>query len=228
MTTMSRSITVLLVDEDTQDRQTVRRLLSRDEEISVVGEAASAGEAIRHIRELQPRVVMLDIGLAQDSDIDITRVARVMAPDTRILVLTRCHDIQSLTSLIALQVSGYVLKTATAGEIRRAAHEAAVGRPVFSPAVAHYVMGLLRRDRGDIHGRQAAKATLTARQAEVLELLGQGLRNREIAGALDIRIRTVEVHIEQILLKLGATNRTEAVVNAIKRGLLPEFTGERV
>ena len=228
MTTGSRSITVLLADEDTQDRQTIRCLLARDEEISVVGEAASAGEAIRHIRELEPRVVMLDIGLAQDSDIDITRVARATAPDTRILVLTKCHDIQSLNSLIVLRVSGYLLKTATANEICRATHDAAMGRAVFSPEVAHYVMGLLRGDRGDIHGRQAARTGLTARQVEVLELIGQGLRNREIAGALGIRIRTVEVHIEQILLKLGATNRTEAVLNAIKSGLLPELTGERV
>ena len=227
MTTMSRSITVLLVDEDAQDRQTIRRLISRDEEISVVGEAASASEAIRHVRELQPQVVMLDIGLAQDSDIDITRVARAMAPNTRILVMTTCHDIPSLNSLIALQVSGYLLKTATAHEIRRAAHETAVGRPVFSPEVAHYVMGLLRGDRGHIHGAKVARTSLTARQTEVLELVGQGLRNREIAGALGIRIRTVEVHIEQILLKLGATNRTEAVLNAIKSGLLPELVGER-
>lgn len=222
MTAVSPSITVLLVDEDTRDRQTMRRLLSGDEDISVVGEAASAGEAIRHVRELQPQVVMLDMGLAQDSDIDITRVARAMAPDTRILVMTTCHDIQSLNSLIVLQVSGYLLKTATALEIRRAAHDAAMGRPVFSPEVAHYVLGLLRGDRGDSHGRQAARTSLTARQLEVLELIGQGLRNREIAGGLGIRIRTVEVHVEQILLKLGATNRTEAVLNAIKSGLLPE------
>ncbi len=228
MTTGLRSITVLLVDEDTQDRQTMRRLLSRDEEISVVGEAGSAGEAIRHIRELEPQLVMLDIGLAQDADIDITRVARAMAPDTRILIMTKCHDIQSLNSLIVLQASGYLLKTATAHEIRSAAHDAAMGRPVFSPEVAHYVMGLLRGDRGDIHGRQAARTSLTARQVEVLELIGQGLRNREIASALGIAVRTVEVHIEQILLRLGATNRTEAVVNAIKSGLLPEFTGETI
>ncbi len=228
MTTVLRSITVLLADEDTQDRQTIRRLLSSDEEISVVGEAASAGEAIRHIRELEPRVVMLDIGLAQDSDIDITRVARAMAPDTRILIMTKCHDIQSLNSLIVLQVAGYLLKTATAHEIRSAAHDAAMGRPVFSPEVAHYVMGLLRGYRGDSHGRQAARSSLTARQVEVLELVGQGLRNREIAGALGIAVRTVEVHIEQILLKLAATNRTEAVANAIKSGLLPEFTAERI
>ena len=228
MTTISRSITVLLADEDTEDRQTIRCLLSRDEEISVVGEAASADAAIRHIKELQPQVVMLDIGLAQDSNIDITRVARAMAPDTRILIMTKCHDIQSINSLIVLQVSGYLLKTATAHEIRRAAHDAAMGRPVFSPEVAHYVMGLLRGGRGDIHGRQAARTSLTARQVEVLELIGQGLRNREIAGALGIGIRTVEVHIEQILLKLGATNRTEAVVNAVKSGLLPEFTGGRI
>ena len=89
-------------------------------------------------------------------------------------------------------------------------------------------MGLLRGDRGDSHGRQAARTSLTARQTEVLELIGRGLRNREIAGALGIRIRTVEAHIEQILLKLGATNRTEAVLNAIKSGLLPESTVERV
>lgn len=147
MTTAPHPINVLLVDDDPEDLQTLKHLLSTDGRIGVVREASSAAEAIDCLRELHPDVVMLDIGLAQSQAGDTTRVWKAMLHDSRILVIANSGDLESPDPLITLEISGFLLKTADPQEIRLAVHEAAAGRPVFSSEVARRLVSLLREGR---------------------------------------------------------------------------------
>lgn len=208
---------MVLVDDHPIFRQGIKALLGRDRSIKVIGEAVDRDDAIAVMSKLQPDVALLDIRLKEGSGIDVTRAGKELFPNTKILVLTAYDDDRYVRSLARLGVNGYLLKTVSAPELRMAVHYVAEGGLVFPPAIADQVSALME------NGTKAATPTrfnrdLTAREAEVLEHMGQGLRNREIAESMGVSIKTVETHIEQVLLKLGAKNRTQAVLIALKAG----------
>jgi len=231
-------ISVVIVDDHELVRQGVRKLLSRDARIRVVGEAVGSDEAISLIGQLQPDVALTDIRLQQGSGIDVSRAARNVAPNTRVLVLSAYDDDQYVSSAMRLGVSGYLLKTVSAKELTRAIHDAVEGQLVFSPLISNKVKILLQKASIEVcpevstgigsneeNGKEtthvlSGDTNLTIREAEVLEHLALGLRNSEIASAMGISLKTVEAHIEHILLKLGARSRTQAVLWALRSGLL--------
>ena len=228
---VQKRIAVVLVDDHELARQGLKRVLSRDASIGVVGEAISSCEAIPLITRLQPNVVILDVRLSTGSGFEVSRAIRELAPDTRILILTAYDDLQYVASLARLGVSGYLIKTCSAEELIGAVHYAAKGWLVFSPEIADRLAGVLCRNIGSpSHHTWAYRDSsdeptpswkvdraLTTRETEVLEHMCLGLRNSEIADSMGIAQKTVEVHIHRIFLKLGAKNRTQAVVNLLRR-----------
>lgn len=225
--------TVILVDDHELARQGVRKLLGNDASIEVVGEAESCWRAISLIAELRPEVVILDVRLRDGSGIQVTRAAGKLAPDSRILVLSAYDDSQYVISMVKLGVSGYLTKTLSSEDLIRAVHYAAEGWLVFSPDIADKVASLLRRNAsaplyeskgeggcGELARGQRSGEGLTGREAEVLQHMFRGLRNRDIAEAMGISIKTVEVHMHRILLKLGARNRSQAIVSSLGMGYL--------
>jgi DNA-binding NarL/FixJ family response regulator len=226
------TITVILVDDHELARHGVRKLLSSDASIEVVGEAESSSEAISLIARLRPRVVILDVRLRQGNGIEVSRAVKKLAPDTRILVLSAYDDSQYVVSMVKLGVSGYLTKRSSAEDLIRAVHCAAEKWLVFSPDIADKLASLLRRNGGapfdEAKGdeglgevaRERSGRSLTGREAEVLQHMFHGLRNHEIADAMGISSKTVETHIHRILLKLGAKNRSQAIVNSLGLGYL--------
>lgn len=226
------TITVILVDDHELARHGVRKLLSSDASIEVVGEAESSSEAISLIARLRPEVVILDIRLRQGNGIEVSRAVKKLAPDTKILVLSAYDDSQYVVSLVKLGVGGYLTKSSSAEDLIRAVHYAAKGWLVFSPDIADKLAKLVRGNGdapfdeakgggglGEV-ARERSGESLTGREAEVLQHMVRGLRNRDIAEAMGISSKTVEIHIHKILLKLGAKNRSQAIVNSLGLGYL--------
>lgn len=225
-------IRVVLVDDHELARHGVRQLLASDSDIEVVGEAESSWGAISLITRLRPEVAILDIRLRQGNGIEVSRSVKKLSPDTRILVLSAYDDSQYVVSMVKLGVSGYLTKSSSAQDLIKAVHYAARGWLVFSPDIADKLADLLQRDDGgsleegsgeDGLGEIVAdrsRGSLTGREAEVLQHLFRGLRNRDIADAMGISCKTVNVHIHRILQKLGARNRSQAIVNSLGLGYL--------
>jgi DNA-binding NarL/FixJ family response regulator len=232
--TVRGTTTVVLVDDHELARRGVRKLLSSDASIEVVGEAESCWGAISLIAQLRPNVVMVDIRLRDGTGIDVSRSVKELAPDTRIVVLSAYDDSQYVVSMVKLGVSGYLTKSSSGDDLIRAVHYAAEGWLVFSPDIADKVAGLLRDNGGALQNEtegevgseelpktQRSSQSLTAREAEVLQHMFRGLRNRDIAEAMGISTKTVEVHMHRILLKLGARNRSQAIVSSLGLRYLP-------
>ena len=211
-------ISVLLVDDHELMRQGAKQSLQRDPAFRVVGEAAEGDEAIRMIQELKPDVVVLDIRLkdGDKSGVDIVRVLKKISPSTKALIFSAFDDEMYVKPLIKLGVRGYLVKTASTKEFKRAVLDVAQGNLVFPREIAGAVLGVIQTDKSG----PPATPHLTRRETEVLHHMGDGLTNKEIAETLEISLKTVEAHVQNLLNKLGVSSRTQAVVTAMKGEML--------
>lgn len=207
--------TVLLVDEDAMLRRAVRDLLDQDG-LRVVGEAGSAEEAVKLAIELAPDVITMAVRMAHgESGIEGTRQIRAAIPDARIVILTHSGKATDAAAAIGAGAVGYLLKDDPAKEIVAGIRVAAEGASPLSPRIAAELLGVLRAELAASTGPD-----LTERERDVLELLAQGRSNAEIGEELSISVPTVKRHLSHLLFKLQASNRTEAAVEAVRRGLL--------
>jgi two-component system response regulator DevR len=205
-----KAFTVVLVEDHELVRQGIRGILASDEDVELVGEAGTAQEAVALICGSRPDVVIMDIQLRQGTGIDVSRAISTLAPNSKILVLSGHDDDQYVMSLAKLGVNGYLLKSASSHELLAALHQVASGCLIFGPGVSDTVKSLLEGD-GDIGERRTGARRLTARETEVLEHLREGRMNHEIGAAMGISVKTVESHVANLLRKLDAQNRTQAV-----------------
>ena len=213
------AIKVVVIEDHEATRQKITDSFSKDQDIMVVGEAAGSEEAITLIGRLKPDVAIVDIRLRDGSGIDVSKAAKIIAPNTKILVLTAYDDEQYVRALAKLGVCGYLVKAGSTYELSRTVRDIAEGWLIFAPQVAVKISGFLSSD--DVYPEQRrATPTLTARETEVLQHVASGLRNSEIAEAMTIAVKTVEAHMDNILLKLSAKSRTEAVMTALRRELI--------
>jgi NarL family two-component system response regulator LiaR len=206
-------IRVLLVDDHPPFRIGMRVLLEQHPGIQVVGEAESGRTALAAVAQLQPDVVVLDCQLP---DLDgPTVAAELQASGARphLLALSAYDDLKYIRGLLAAGATGYLLKSEATETIVAAVQAAAEGKAYFSASVAAQLATLARTPADPL-------VTPTAREREVLACLARGLTNAEIARELGVVERTVAFHIENLLSKLAVENRTEAVVEAIRRGWL--------
>jgi DNA-binding NarL/FixJ family response regulator len=205
------TIRILIVEDQRIVREGLRAVLEDEDEIAIVGEAANGQEAIDLFAQLQPDVVLMDLQMPVIDGPEATRRIRELSPDARILVLTTYATDEFIFKALRAGAQGYLLKDASANELLGAIHSIHAGQTLLAPAVAaRLVMGV----------SAGGQESLTPRELEVLTLLGQGRSNGEIAAMLAIAPRTAKVHVQNILSKLGATNRTEAVSLAVKQRLI--------
>ena len=219
-------ITVVLADDHEVVRRGLRGILQQDSRISVVGEAKSGLETLELCRRLHPTVGVLDIRLGRDNGIEVARSLRRWVPDTRILVLSAYGNPRYVRAMIKLGATGYVLKDSTGSEIRTAVRTVASGGHFFNSEVL--VPGSAKspttflpiQEQQPDRDRTPEEAPLTERETEVLEKIGLGIRNADIARELGISTRTVETHVQHILVKLAVRTRTQAALKAVQRGLV--------
>jgi two-component system response regulator DevR len=211
---------VLIVDDHQMFREGVRNRLEQEPDIQVVGEAGSAQEAFALVEQTNPFVVTLDIRLPDASGIKVARLLRQQHPELRILILSAYDFDQYVEAAIRLGVDGYLLKGSSQEKLVQALREIATGGVVLPPSIAAKLMRTYSTPRIVFRNQKTAAGELTVRELEVVELMAHRLKNREIAQQLLISVRTVEAHVSNIMAKLGAQSRMEAVQIAIEENLL--------
>lgn len=215
---MERPIRVFLVDDHQMFREGVRHRLEQEPDMVVVGEAASAQEALAKLPGAAPAILLVDIRLPDASGIQLARQLRDQGPEPKIVILSGYDFDQYVRALARIGVEGYLLKEAPQESLVAAIREVAGGGVVLPPRIASKV---IRSFASSTERREDRKVwDLTLREIEIVEVLHQGMRNAEIAKQLGISPRTVETHVSNIIAKLGAKTRAEAVRIAEERHLI--------
>ncbi len=205
-------IRLVLVDDHHIVRRGLRSYLEAFSDINVVGEAASGEEALSKVGDWQPDVILLDLLMPGGLDgIETARRLRAAAPQTQIVILTAYGDDMRVPAALRAGTIGYIRKDAEPELLLTAVRSAARGQMLLDPGVAGSVLQDFAQGPG---------ANLSERELEVLRLLARGYTNREISTALILGVETIKTHVANILAKLGQTDRTQAVVQALKQGLL--------
>ncbi len=209
------SIRILVADDHPVVREGLIAMLSTQADFEIVGEAAHGEEVVQKAKALRPDVVLLDLEMPKMDGVEALRQLRETAPEVRALVFTVFDTDERIIEAVRAGAQGYLLKGAPRSEVFKAIRIVSQGGSLLEPVVAAKVLRHMSADTP-----QHTPETLTPREREVLQCLGRGLTNKEIAEALFISERTVKFHVSAILDKLGAGNRTEAVTLAAHRGLL--------
>ncbi len=208
------TIRILLADDHPIVREGLAAVLSTQPEFEIVGQANDGAEAVDLASALKPDIVVLDLAMAQLDGVQALRAMRTENKDLKVLVFTASETDDRIIGAVQAGAQGYLLKGAPREELFSAIRVIAKGGSLLSPVVA---ARLLERMGGPV---TSLSEQLTEREREVLQLVAQGLQNKEIAARLGIRERTVKFHVSTILSKLGAANRVEAVRLAVQQGLV--------
>lgn len=214
-------IRVVIVDDQELVRAGLRSLAVHDGDVEVVAEARTGREGLARVRELRPDVVLMDIRMPEMDGLEATRaiVADPALADVRVLVLTTFDEDEHVLEAVRVGAAGYLLKDVSPGDLREAVRVVARGGSLLSPSVAATVM---RAAAGGapVAVDEARLAGLTAREREVLEQVGRGLTNDEIARTLFLSPATARTYVSRLLTKLDARDRAALVVLAYETGLV--------
>ena len=200
---------MLCVDDHPLVRKGIASILANEADITLVGEADNGRDAVRLFRELRPDVVLMDLRMRDFDGIETTRAIHGEFPDARIVALTSYDGDQDIYRALEAGVRGYLLKETAYADVVHAIRTVHAGKRMMPPEVAERL------------SEHFPKIALTLRETEVLELVAKGLGNKEIADQIGTASGTVKMHVQNILDKLGAADRTHAVTLAIRRGILP-------
>ena len=212
----TKTISVLIADDQTLFREGIKDLLDAEKQIKVVGEAVDGHQAVILAKKLKPDVILMDIKLPNLDGISATRQIRADMPTTNILILSSYEDEAHILEAIQAGANGYLSKMLPASELIRALKTFATDGVMIPQSV----MGKLLQG---LRSKGSADATLTAltkTEIKVLSYLGRGLANKEIAAALECSVKTVKNHLNSVFQKFSVSNRTEAVVKGIEMGFI--------
>ena len=208
MTGAARPIRVLCVDDHRLMREGVARIVGVHADMEVVGGASNGEQAVAQFVEQRPDVTLMDLQLPVVNGIEAIRRIRQIDPSARIVVLTMYEGDENIHRAFDAGAMGYVLKDAIPDDLIHVIREVHAGRRVIGPDIQRAL------------AQRATQRTLTVREQQVLELLAQGMRNKEIASALGITADTTGAHVKSIYAKFGVHDRTAALAEAIRRGLI--------
>jgi len=215
----TESLRVLIVDDHDLFRTGLRNLLE-EQNVQVVGEAGTGGEAVRIVRELAPDVVVMDLNMPGMGGVDATRHITAVAPLTRVVMLTISDDDSDVMDAILAGACGYLLKDSSILELMAGIRAAAQGESLISPTIAAKVLQRVRATSTQPEIANTIRSELSDREIEVLKLIANGKDNAVIAGELHISPKTVKNHISNILMKLQIDNRIQAAVYAVRSGIV--------
>lgn len=211
------TVRLLLADDHRMFRQGLRELIERKTDFVVVGEAATGREVLSQVAALRPDVVLLDIQMPELDGVTVARRLAQNHPNVKIIMLTMYREDQHLFEAIRAGARAYLLKDTDAEELIEVISRVQRGEAALDPALTARVFEAFQR-RGGSH---ESSEQLTEREHEILQLLAGGYDNRTIARRLHLSEKTVGNRLSEIFQKLGVTNRTQAALVAIQRGLIP-------
>jgi DNA-binding NarL/FixJ family response regulator len=217
--TNMQAIRILLADDHDLVREGTRELLEREQDLEVVAEAGDGEEAVRLAVEYQPDVALMDIAMPKLNGIEATRQIKSLSPSTAVLILTAYDDDQYIFALLEAGAAGYLLKNVRRRDLVAAVRSLHAGESVLHPVIARKVIDRFSRPTSS-QPVQADVEQLSERELEVLKLAARGMSNKEIAGQLYLSTRTIQTHLSTIFHKMEVGSRTEAVVQALRKGWL--------
>jgi len=213
----SHLIRVLLADDHALVREGTRRLLEAESDVVVVAEAASGEEAVAAAEHLHPDIAIVDIAMPGMGGIEATRKIKALCPETAVVILSAYDDEPYLIALLEAGAAGFLLKNVHGQELINAIHAVSRGESVLQPSLAEKVM---RRMSSRASPAQRSTDLLSDREFDVLRLAARGLPNKEIARRMGLSIRTIHSHLANIFTKMQVGSRTEAVLLALRQGMI--------
>jgi DNA-binding NarL/FixJ family response regulator len=214
-----KSIRVLIVDDHEIVREGLQTLLAEEPDFEVVGVAGDGAVAVALAAETKPDVIVMDLVMRGLDGIEATRQILRVNPGARVLVLTTFVDDERVREAIQAGATGYLLKDVLRADLLRALRDAAVGRPTLHPEVQQHLMREVAGKASSLQKPAPPHLRLTAREVEILRLLGDGRSNKEIASALSLTEGTIKGYVSTIFDKLGVEDRTQAALYAVKHRL---------
>lgn len=211
---MKSRIRVFVADDHELVRYALRTMLEAEDDIEVVGEGLDSASAVEGCLDAKPDVLVLDIRMPGEGGVEVCKKVHEACPDTSVLVLTSFDEDEELFGVLSAGACGYLLKDTRPERIVHAIRAVADGQAVFDSAVANRIIS------GRPQGNNNLDEPLSERETEVLDLMAKGLSNKEIGRALWIGETTVKTHVSHILRKLGQGDRTQAVLAAVRAGLV--------
>jgi DNA-binding NarL/FixJ family response regulator len=210
-------IRIILVDDHAIVREGVRAILDGRDDMQVIGEFANGTEALAVAAKLAPDLALVDLKMPGISAVDTIRGLHAQVPGIRVLVFTSFGEDSLIRATLDAGAIGYLLKDALQSDLVRAIRSVAAGEAFLAPAAQRQLMELLRKPRSE-------REALTAREADVLRLIAEGLSNKQIARRLNLTEGTVKGYVSQILAKLHLEDRTQAALYAVREGLAGNAT----
>jgi DNA-binding NarL/FixJ family response regulator len=210
-------IRIVLADDHQTVREALKLLCDAQPDMTVVGDAPDGQSAIALVAALQPTIVVMDLSMPGLNGLRATALLAQRAPQTRVLALTRHTEESYVRELLRAGASGYALKQSASADLLAAIRTVAAGRQYLDPGVSRHVVNTYVRDRA-----KQASPSLSGRETEVLRFIAWGHSNKDIAGRLDLSVKTVEVHKANGMRKLGLRSRIELVRYALLQGWLQE------
>jgi DNA-binding NarL/FixJ family response regulator len=201
---------VAIVEDNTALGATLRKVVESDASLRCIGVWTTAEDALKKIDAFRPQIVLMDINLPGMSGIEATARLRQFLPDIKVVMVTVYRDHDKIFAALKAGASGYLLKRSNPAEVRQAIHDVLTGGAPMSPEIARRVVEAFHQAPRPNSGPDEVK--LSKRETEILELLCEGLANKEIADRLDISVETVRVHLKHVYEKLHVRSRTEAAM----------------
>jgi len=216
---MGNNVRIVLADDHTILREGLRALLSADPDFEIIGEAGDGREAVRCVEKLGPDLLLMDLSMPRMSGMDAISEIKKRYPETKIIALTVHKTEEYLLSTLQAGVDGYVLKDATHDELVMAIHNVMAGKRYLSPGISEKII------EGYLEGKEDSLSVsswqkLSQREREVLKLIAEGYKNKEIAEDLCISLKTVEKHRANLMKKLDLHNAAVLTVYAVEKGLV--------
>lgn len=212
------AVKLLLADDHKLFREGLRRILELTKEFEVVAEAATGVQALRCLESCRPDVVLMDINMPELNGVEATRLIKETYPEVKILVLSIHDDREYLLEVLKAGATGYLLKDVEPDTLLEAIREVARGGSIVDPSLTSKLIKELHRLSNQ--ALAPVESPLTEREGEILSLMARGLSNGEIAKKIYISEKTVKNHVTSILRKLEVSDRTQAVIEGVKKGLV--------
>jgi len=212
-------ITVVIADDHELFREGTRNLIDKEKDIEIIGEVGDGKEAVELVNRLRPNIVLMDIAMPVINGIEATKQIKASQPSTAVIILTAYDNDQYIVALLEAGAAGYLLKNVSGEELVTAIRSVFAGEAVLHPTIAQKVFSHFSPSipKPDDTGQEIE---ISEREMEILRLAAGGMSNQNIADSLFLSRRTVQAHLGNIFRKMDVGSRTEAVLQAIKRGWL--------